>query len=141
MADIASKLPVQDAADGVDGTAVPTISTLIAGKDANGNLQSLATDINGQTFDIANVSSQFRSITVSTTAVQALGGTSTLANRKFIVITPLSGEVFWGTSSSVTTSSGFPLFANQTLTLSFGTNIQVFLISTVSTSVMVLEAS
>lgn len=141
MADQQSKLPVQDAADGTDGSSAPVQSIQVGGKDGNGNLQSIATDVNGQVFDIANVSSQYRSISVSTTAVQALGAATTLANRKLIVITPTGGTVYWGTSNAVTTSSGFPLFANQTLSLAFGVNIQVYLIAASATSVMVLEAS
>jgi len=49
-ATISGTVTTQDAADGVDGTSAPTLSTQVSGKDALNNLQTLATDTSGQLF-------------------------------------------------------------------------------------------
>lgn len=101
------------------------------------------TSINSQleTADIINTSSQFRAQSVTTTAAQALGAASALTNRKFIQITPTNGTIFWGTSNAVTTANGTPLLTNQTLTVAFGTNVQLWVISAGTVDTRVLEGS
>lgn len=91
--------------------------------------------------DLINVSSQYRAQSVTTTAAQALGGASILANRKLLNITPTNGVIYWGTNSSVTTVNGAPIFANQTLSLSFTNNVQVWVISAGTVDCRILEAS
>lgn len=91
--------------------------------------------------DVINVSSQYRAQSVTTTAAQALGAASILANRKFISITPTNGNIFYGTNSSVTTTNGMPLFANQTLTMSFTDNVQLWVIAAGTIDIRVLEGS
>ncbi len=66
-------------------------------------------------------------ITVTSAATLANVSGANLANRKFITITPRSNGVFLG-DSTVTTSTGTPLFNNQTVTLDVGDNIDVYLI-------------
>lgn len=129
--------------EGVDGSVAPVNTLQIGGKDQNGNLQTILTDPSGQVAvrDLINVASQQQSLTVSTTAVQALGGATILAQRKLLTITPTSGTIYWSVNSGVTTSTGFPLFANQTLFLSFSSGVPVYLISTAANSVIVMEAS
>lgn len=91
--------------------------------------------------DIINISSQYRVQSVTTTAAEALGGATILANRKMIAITPTNGTLYWGTNSSVTSTTGTPIFANTTLFLSFSDNVHVFVIGTATTDVRVMEAS
>lgn len=101
------------------------------------------TSINSQleTADIINTSSQFRAQSVTTTAAQALGAASALTNRKFIQITPTNGTIFYGTSASVTTANGSPLLSGQTLTISFGTTVQLWVIAAGTVDTRVLEGS
>lgn len=91
--------------------------------------------------DVINVGSQYRAQSVTTSAAQALGAGSILANRKFISITPTNGTIFYGTNNSVTTTTGAPLFANQTLTVSFTDNVQLWVIAATTTDLRVLEGS
>lgn len=101
------------------------------------------TSINSQleTADILNTSSQYRAQSVTTTAAEALGAATILANRKFISITPTNGTIYWGTSNTVTTATGSPLIANSTLFLSVGVNIHIFVIAAATTDARILEAS
>lgn len=91
--------------------------------------------------DTANVSSQFKALSVTTTATLAIGGSTVLANRKAIMITPTNGKVFWGTANTVTTTTGQPLLSGQPLVLNFGPAITVYLIATAITDVRVTEVS
>lgn len=143
MADIKSNLPVTDSADGLDGSAAPSNSTQIGGKDSSGNLQSLLTLATGELFtrDVINTSSQFRAQSVTTTAAEALGGATILLNRKVLIITPTNGTIYWGTANTVTTTTGSPIFANQTLTLAFTDNLHVFLIAAATVDSRILEGS
>lgn len=119
------------------GTRIPTEALIF---DSSGDsLNSLNQNL--LTADIVNVGSQYRAQSVTTTAAQALGAASILTNRKFIQITPTNGVVYYGTSSAVTTTTGTPLFANQTLTASFGTVVQLWVISAGTVDCRVLEGS
>jgi hypothetical protein len=53
-------------------------------------------------------------LTVGTSAVRAKVGASPVDNQKSLIITARH-DMFWGFTSSVTTSTGFPLFKNQTI--------------------------
>lgn len=141
--DTNGNLLVKDYADGVDGSAVPIDTTLIGGKDPSGNLQTFITITTGEQFirDVINVTSQYRAQSVTTTAAQALGAATILTNRKVISITPTNGTIYWGTNSSVTTTTGTPLFAFQTLVLSFTDNVSVYVISAGTVDTRIMEGS
>lgn len=94
-----------------------------------------------QTRDVINVSSQYRAQSVTTSAAEAIGAASRLTNRKFISITPTNGTIYWGTNSSVTTTTGSPLFPNNTLFLSFTDNVPVYVIAGATVDVRILEGS
>lgn len=131
-------LTVQGVAGGVVIPVTGTVGALMfdsTGDPLNSVNQNLLTA------DIVNVGSQYRAQSVTTTAAQALGAASALTNRKFIQITPTNGVVYYGTSSAVTTTTGTPLFANQTLTASFGTVVQLWVISAGTVDCRVLEGS
>lgn len=149
-------------ASGTDNATAPALSLQVAGKDGSGNLQTFQTDTNGNQIvlikdsngisllainnqlevrDVINVASQYQAIALSTTAVEAKGATTRLANRKMVSIIPTNGTIYWATNSSVTTTTGQPIFPNQTLQLSFTDNVTVFIIAAGSVDVRVLEAS
>lgn len=80
-------------------------------------------------------------IAVTATATLANVSGTNLTNRKFISITPRSGGVFIG-DSSVTTSTGTPLFLNQTITLDISDNVDVYLIvASGSANVRIIEGA
>lgn len=91
--------------------------------------------------DTLNVGSQYRAQSVTTSAAEALGGTTILVNRKMISITPTNGVIYWGTNNSVTSVTGSPLFPNSTLFLSCTDNVQVWVIGTATTDVRIAEFS
>lgn len=109
-------------------------------KDTSGNtITALNNQV--QTRDVINTSSQYRAQSVTTSAAEALGAATILVNRKLITITPTNGTIYWGTNSSVTTTTGTPIFANQTLALSFTDNIHVFVIAAATTDARIVEGS
>lgn len=80
-------------------------------------------------------------IAVTATATLANVSGTNLTNRKFISITPRSSGVFMG-DSSVTTSTGTPLFLNQTITLDVSDNVDVYLIvASGSANVRIIEGA
>lgn len=156
------RLDINIPSEGADGSTAPFYSTQVAGKDGSGNLQAILTDTSGNqavllkdasgnainstnnqafTRDVINVSSQYRAQSVTTSAAEATGAASRLTNRKLLSITPTNGTIYWGTSNAVTTTTGSPLFANQTLQLSFTDNVPVYVIAAATTDVRIVEAS
>lgn len=91
--------------------------------------------------DILNTAGQYRAQTVTASAAEALGGAVILANRKMLSITPTDGTIYWGFNSSVTTSSGSPIFKNQTVTFSVGANLHIYVIAASSINCRMAEAS
>jgi hypothetical protein len=142
-ADANGNMTTRDAADGTDGATAPTFTIQIGGKDLSGNLQSISTKVSGEqyTADVINIAGQNRAQSVTTTAAEALGGATILANRKVISITPTNGIIYWGFTSSVTTATGTPIFTNQSLILSFTDNVHVYLVAAATTDVRIAEGS
>lgn len=98
---------------------------------------------NGQILsqDTIGTSGQYRAQSVTTSAAEALGAATILTNRKFISITPTNGTVFWGFNSSVTVSSGTPIFKNQTFTLSATDAVHIFVIAGSTIDCRIAEGS
>lgn len=117
---------------GITGLTPTGVPTNPVNADANGNLYVK---------DILLSATQMKSLSVSTTAVQALGGASILADRKTLIICPTGGTIYWGNSSSVTTATGFPIFPNQTVMLSVSSAISIYLIAAAATTTIVFEGS
>ena len=70
------------------------------------------------------------SLVVGTSPVEAKVGALKLAGRKFLGIHNSSNTtVYWGWTNSVTSSSGFPIFKDQTLFLDIGDIQTVYLIA------------
>lgn len=158
------KVAVQETlpGEGADGATAPSLTMQVGGKDGSGNLQAILTDTSGnqavllkdasgnstsainnqlETRDVINVSAQFRAQSVTTSAAEAIGAASRLTNRKVITITPTNGTIYWGTTTGVTTTTGTPIFANQTLTLAFTDNVPVYVIAGATIDVRIVEAS
>lgn len=91
--------------------------------------------------DTLNVSGQFRAQSVTTSAAEALGAATILANRKMLSITPTNGIVYWGFANTVTTSNGTPIFKNQTIVFEVGPNVHVYLISAGTVDCRIAEGS
>jgi hypothetical protein len=91
--------------------------------------------------DVLDKSSQYRAQSVTTSAAEALGAGTILANRKLLHITPTNGTVYWGYSNAVTTTTGTPLFPNNTLWLSVTDNVHVYVIAGATTDTRIGEVS
>jgi hypothetical protein len=81
-------------------------------------------------------------ISVGTTQVAASVGVSNLSGRQELRIHNKGPYlVYWG-PTGVTTSSGEPIYVNQTLALPYGDQVSVFVISgTASSSVIITESA
>lgn len=123
---------IQEQPVGITGLSSGAIPTFPVNSDSNGNFY---------TKDILLSTTQMQSITVGTSAVQALGAATILANRKTLIICPTGGTIYWGNSSSVTTTTGFPIFPNQTVTLSVSNSILIYLIAAANTTTIVFEGA
>lgn len=102
---------------------------------------SLTVDGDLRTADIVNTSGQYRAQSVTTTAAEALGAATILANRKSVTITPTNGTIYWGYSNAVTTSSGTPIFKNQCMSFAVGANVHVYVISASTVDCRISEGS
>lgn len=91
--------------------------------------------------DIINTSGQNRAQSVTTSAAEALGAASILANRKFISLTPTNGTIYWGFVVGVTTSTGSPIFKNQCVTIAASANVHIYVIAGATTDVRIAEGS
>lgn len=88
-----------------------------------------------------NVAGQNRAQSITTSASEALGSDTILKNRKILSITPTNGIVYWGFTNGVTTVNGTPIFKNQTITLSVGSNVHVYLIAGSTIDCRIVEGS
>lgn len=91
--------------------------------------------------DTINTAGQFRAQSITTTASEALGAATILANRKMLSITPTTGTVYWGYSSVVTTITGTPIFKNQNMVFAVGPNVHIFLIAASTINCRIAEGS
>lgn len=105
--------------------------------------QILSLSITGdlRSADIVNTAGQYRAQSVTTTAAEALGAATILANRKSLTITPTNGTVYWGFSNAVTTTTGTPIFKNQCMSFAVGANVHVYVIAGATTDCRMTEGS
>lgn len=109
-------------------------SVKIVGADATG-LESNAVNSTSsgdlQTADIINVGTGVQgALTVSTTALEVKVGSFPLSERKLVTVyNNGTGTVFWGFTSSVTSTDGTPILKNQNAAWSVGDNQAIYLIS------------
>jgi hypothetical protein len=102
---------------------------------------SLTIDGDLRVADIINTSGQYRAQSITTTAAEALGGATILANRKMLSITPTNGTIYWGFSNAVTATTGSPIFKNQQMTFAVGANVHIYVIATATTDSRISEGS
>jgi hypothetical protein len=121
----------------------PLTNTSVVKSQLQDNAGNAISSYNSQleVADILDVGSQYRAQSVTTTAAEALGATTILANRKLLHITPTNGTIYWGYSNAVTTTTGTPLFPNNTLWLSVGASTHVYVIAAVTTDSRIGELS
>lgn len=104
---------------GADATATETTPV---NATATGNL--LTADIINEGTGVEGA------ITVSTTAVEVKVGVSRLSNRKSVTAhNNGSSTLYWGYTSSVTSSSGTPLFKDQFISWDVGPTQAVYIIA------------
>lgn len=103
-------------------------------------LPSLDNNGNIQVADLLSASAQYRAQTVSATASELLGASAILINRKVLGLTPTNGTIYIGFNSSVTTTTGTPVFKNQSVTIAATDAIHVYAIAAASTDCRVYEA-
>jgi len=103
---------------GADSTGV---ETYVVNSTTNGELK---------TSDIGNNGGVNDAIVVGTSAVEAKVGSSVLAERKELIIYHNgSHKLYFGFSSSVTTSNGVPILKDTMLAITVGPNTHIWLIS------------
>jgi hypothetical protein len=102
---------------------------------------SLTIDGDLRVADIINTAGQYRAQSVTTTAAEALGAATILANRKSLTITPTNGTVYWGFSNAVTTTTGSPIFKNQSMSFAIGANLHIYVIAAATTDCRMAEGS
>lgn len=83
----------------------------------------------GPATDIVTTGGQNRAQSVTTSAAEALGAATRLANRKYVSICPTNGTVYWGYANTVTTATGSPIFKNQNYALSVSDSVPIYVIS------------
>lgn len=129
MADIDSKLPVQDAADGTDGATAPSIAQQVGGIDGSGNLQAISVDTSGKVNTVTKlVDASGNNITVKQLSNQvAVGDYGLVTNAVIHGLTTAGGGSYVDvkvspsgalTVESTVTSSALPTGAATEATLS-----------------------
>lgn len=104
------------------------IANAIRLTDQGGSAADISPNNDLQVVDIIDTAGQNRAQSVTTTAAEALGAGSILANRKSLTVCPTNGTVYWGYSNAVTTANGTPIFKNQTNSWAIGPLLHVWLI-------------
>jgi hypothetical protein len=111
-------------------------------KDVSGRGTVVKVETEGASSDIPNTNYLTGAVTVSTSAIEAKVGVSSLTERKMLLINNTSNAtVFYG-PSGVTTTTGAPLAKGALLVMPFGPDNHVYLIrASGSGDVIVQEAS
>jgi hypothetical protein len=108
-------------------------SVKIAGADSSGletNFVNATSLGELKTSDIITGAGAEGALTVGTSAVEAKVGASALTNRKLLTIFNNSGStIYWGRTTSVTTSIGTPVYEKQFFTFDFSSDAPVYLIA------------
>jgi len=125
----------------LDSSAQPVV--VVGATNAGVTGTPVGSSANGDAFvrDSINTSSLNAAISIATTAAEAKVGASRLTNRKFLSITPTNGTIYWGSTNTVTTANGTPIFKNQCITMAFTDNVAVWLIGVATTDVRIVEGS
>ena len=103
----------------------------------------LAVDVLQNAFvkDAINSSCSHGVLAVATSAVEAKVGGARLPNRRLLVVTPTNGIIYYGSSNTVTTATGTPIFKNQSTTFIFTDNVPLWLIAAATVDVRIIEGA
>jgi len=71
----------------------------------------------------------YSNITVTTTPQEVKVGASPMAERQVVTIQPLTGDVYYGYSNSVSSTNGTKIFKNQLLPLEAGEKLSVWVVA------------
>lgn len=88
-----------------------------------------------------NTTSVSGAISVGTSPVEAKVGATALASRLFVLVTAVNGTIYFGSSNTVTTSTGTPIIQNQPVSFSFTDNVPVWLVADTTVDVRVMEGA
>lgn len=109
-------------------------------RSAPGEAKSLAVSVDKLSFNSFNEAkvsdalqgaAQGASVSVSLTPIEAKGGTTTLANRKGVFITPIDKNVYMGFANTVSIANGIPIFINQMVYVPATAAMKIWLVSSV----------
>lgn len=78
-------------------------------------------------------------MSVGTSAVAARVGVSNLSNRKSLTVLPTDGNIYWGYTNAVTTSSGTVIYRDQQVTFAASDAVTIWLIAAASRNVRITE--
>jgi hypothetical protein len=93
------------------------------------NFQGVTANNDAMVVDKVNTDGVEAELTVGTTAVPIRVGGSNLANRKVVTAQPKDNQIYWGWTSSVTTTTGTRIFKNQFVQWKVGATKDVYLIA------------
>lgn len=91
------------------------------------------------TKDVLSSSLTLANLTVGTTAVAIRVGGSNLTPRKVILIQPTNGTIYWGSTNTVTTSTGFPIFQNQQVSIAIDETITLYAVAATNITTIIAE--
>lgn len=88
-----------------------------------------------------HISGAFNAVAVSTTPVLVKAGPAQLADRQTITATPTNGKIYWGYDNTVDSTTGTPIFKNQTAAWLAAETFQIWMVAASGTiDVRVTEA-
>lgn len=92
--------------------------------------------------DVCNTAGLYKNLSVSTTPLELKVGVSALTNRKVATALPMDGTIYYGYNSSVTASTGTPIFTKQHAEFLFTENVTIYLVAATGTvDVRITEGS
>lgn len=80
-------------------------------------------------------------ITVTTSASEVKVGGSALTERKYIIIQPIDGDIYWSYDSGVTTSTGHYIPEGTLVYVQAGEQLPVYVIAAANTDVRISEVA
>lgn len=89
--------------------------------------------------DVINVSGVEGAISLSTTAVEVRVGGSRLTGRKSVTIRPTTGDIYWGFTSGVTTTTGTPIYNKEFFSYGIDDAHTIYIIATGAVNVRITE--
>lgn len=125
----------------VTNASFDTDATIVAPLPAGNNLIGKVDNIGSAAFTNNMVVGQ---ITVGTTPIEIKVGTQALANRRLVKVYNVdqTNKIYVGTSSGVTTSTGYPIKpdSEETFVIAAGTSVTLYAVAEADVDVRVIES-